>query len=131
MSSESTALDIRRMLGDNPSEKESPTTFGSAGRSNSLDLSPRAIEQFRAEFRRDSSPKARAARIIVEVVDQTTGREVVFPLIFGPQGIQVKDCPSRICSEHMEAIREAYHIPNDIEIRAAECDEMIDWVIDG
>lgn len=73
----------------------------------------------------------RPAGIIVEVVDEVTGREVIFPSAFGPQGNQKKDCPSIIRSEQMDAIREAYKIPDDVEIRTPENDESVDWVVDG
>lgn len=64
---------------------------------NSHDLSPGAIEKFCSAFESGSSSKAILAEIIVKMV--VKGREVVFLSIFSSQGIQMKDCPSKICPE--------------------------------
>lgn len=86
------------MLGDDLSgNKDSPTTSGSAGRSNSLDLSSKAIGKFRSAFKSGGLSKATPVGKIVEVVDETTGREVLHSTIFGPSEIQTRDCPSVIC----------------------------------
>lgn len=109
----------------------SPTTSGFEDGYNSLDLSPRTIAQLRSEFQRKNSSKPTLAGIMVEVIDEVTGREVVFPSALGPQKIQKNDCPSIIRPKHMEAIRVAYDILDNVEIQAPEGDEMVDWVVDG
>lgn len=112
MSSEATESDIQSMLGDDlVRNDDSPTASGSAGGSNSLDMSPRAIERLRAELRRDNDHTDVLARIMVEVVDETTGRLVVHPSSFDPQGIQTKDCHSTVHLDQMNDIRTAYNIP--------------------
>lgn len=85
---ESIESDIRRIMRDDPiGNEDTPTTSGSAGGSNSLDLSPRAIERFHTEFRRDDNSAIVLAGIMVEVVDGTTDWVVVHPSALGPQGI--------------------------------------------
>lgn len=126
MSRESTESEIRRMMGDDPIESEdSPTISGSVGGSNSLDLSLRAIERLRAEFRGDNDSTSIPAKIIVEVVEETTGRLVVHTSSSGPQGIQMKDCPSIIRPDQMKAIRKAYNIPDDAEGLGNEVDVVL------
>lgn len=67
--------------------------------------------------------------IIMEVVDEVAGQEVVFHSVLDPQEIQVRDCPFKIRLDHLDAIREAYGIRDGVLLRASEGDRMDDWVI--
>lgn len=67
----------------------------------------------------------------MQVVDNITGREIVFSSVFSLQGIQVMNYSFKICPNHIEAIRKAYGILDDVMIRAPEVNERVDWVVDG
>lgn len=100
MSRDSTESNIGMMLGDDPSEnKDSPHNIWIRRGSNSLDLSLRATEKLHSEFKKGSYLRLFPTRIIVEVMDEVTDREVVSLSVFGPQGIKTNKCPSII---HLE-----------------------------
>lgn len=70
------------MLGDDPPVNgDSPTISRSLGGSNSLNLSLRAIERFHSTFKSGDSSNTIPVEIIVEVVDEITSQEIVFPSV--------------------------------------------------